>query len=208
MYKLYYSPGTASMAVHWTLIELGVPFELELVDFDSKAQKSPQHLARNPSGQVPTLEIEGRPYSETAALLMLLAERHPDSGFAPAPDEETRPGYFQLMIYLANSMLPAIRGYFYPQDFAGSEDAVKANAEQRLQAAFARIDSELFDDYVLGPQITAADFLFTIICRWSRNMSRPAHTWPHLASYLSRMRQREGLREVHRREGLTDWIDG
>ena len=210
MYKLYYAPGTASMPVHWMLIELGVPFELELVDFALETQKSPQHLARNPSGQVPTLEIEGRPYSEATALLMLLAERHPETGFAPNPDDPSRPAYFQLMIYLANSMLPAIRAYFYPQDFApaGSEKDAQASAERRLQAGFHRLDSELSDgrEYVLGSQLTAADFLFTIICRWSRNMSRPAGTWPQVARYLSRMKQREGLRQVHQHEGLTDWI--
>ena len=43
-YTLYYSPGTASMAVHWMLIELGVPFEARLVDFADGAQKSPEYL--------------------------------------------------------------------------------------------------------------------------------------------------------------------
>lgn len=210
MYKLYYAPGAASMPVHWMLIELGVPFALELVDFASKEQKSPQHLARNPSGQVPTLEIEGVPYSEVTALLMILAERHPATGFAPTPDERSRPAYLQLMIYLANSMLPAIRAYFYPQDFASAanENEIKKYAESRLHAGFDRLDTDLSDgrEYVLGSQLTAADFLFTIICRWSRNMSRPADTWPRLASYLRRMKQRQGLQEVHRCEGLTDWI--
>lgn len=212
MYRLYYSPGTASMAVHWMLIELGVPFELELVDFESKAQKSPEYLARNPSGQVPTLEIDGKPYSEATALLMLLAERHPEAALAPPPGDIARPAYLQQMIFLANTMLPAIRGYFYPQDFVApdGESAFKANAETRLASGFERMDRMLSDgrSYLLGDQLTAADFLLTVISRWSRNMSRPGDTWPHLGSYLARMKQRESLRAVHEREGLTDWIDG
>ena len=52
---LYYSPGSASMLAHWLLIELGVPHELRLVDTAAKAQKSPEYLALNPNGVVPTL---------------------------------------------------------------------------------------------------------------------------------------------------------
>ena len=81
-YLLFYAPGTASLAVHWMLIELGVPFEAELVDI--KAERSEAYLRLNPAGRVPTLVVDGTPVSESAALLMLLAERHPEGGFAPA----------------------------------------------------------------------------------------------------------------------------
>ena len=58
MYKLYYSPGTASMAVHLTLLELGVAHSLARVHFDTNAQRSPEYLRLNPRGQVPTLLID------------------------------------------------------------------------------------------------------------------------------------------------------
>jgi glutathione S-transferase len=53
MYTLYYSPSTASTAVHWMLIELEVPFDLVLVDIAAKAHKSPEFLRINPNGHVP-----------------------------------------------------------------------------------------------------------------------------------------------------------
>jgi glutathione S-transferase len=209
MYTLYYSPGAASMAVHWMLVELGVPFELELVDFASEAQKSPEYLAKNPSGRVPTLAIDGRTYGESTALLMILAERHPEHGLAPAPGHPGRAAYLELMVYLANNLLPAVRAFFYPQDFPGAEDEVQDNARQRIEAVFTRLDGRLADGrkFILGSDITAADFLVTVACRWSRNLPRPAKNWPHLGPYEARMKQREGLRAVHRREGLTDWIN-
>ena len=83
MYKLYYSPGTASLAVHWMLIELKVPFELVLTDIEKGAQKTPAYLKLNPAGRVPTLLVDGAPLSDCAALLMLLAERHLTANFAP-----------------------------------------------------------------------------------------------------------------------------
>jgi glutathione S-transferase len=38
MYVLYYSPGTASLAVHLALLEIGIPYELREFDFERGAQ--------------------------------------------------------------------------------------------------------------------------------------------------------------------------
>ncbi len=212
MYTLYYSPSTASLAVHWMLIELGVPFELVTVDFESKAQKSPEYLAVNPSGHVPTLVIDGVPHFECAALLMLLAERHPEAGLSPAPGTPQRADYFQWMFYCANTLQPAYRAWFYPDEPEGADniEASQRHARARIETAWDRIDALLSDGraYMLGPQISALDFLTTMLTRWSRNMPKTASAWPHLGAYINRMRKMPSLREVHAREKLTDWIDG
>src|SRR5579863_2515086 len=96
-YRLFYMPGTASFAVHWMLLEIGAPFELSKVDFAVKAQHAPEYLALNPDGVVPTLIVDGTPRSETAALLMLLAERHPEARLAPASGDPGRPEFLQTM---------------------------------------------------------------------------------------------------------------
>lgn len=210
MYTLYYSPGAASFAVHWMLIELGVPFELKPIDFAAGEQKSPEYLKLHPDGKVPAMIVDGRPCTETTALLMLLAERHPEAGFAPAAGSDGRASYLELMTYLAYNLMPAFRAWFYPQDFGGPDDVerVKESARTRVERMFDRLDSRLSDgrEYLLGSKVTAADFLATMLARWSRNMPKPASAWPRLGRYLERMKERESLREVHRREGLTDWI--
>ena len=55
--------------------------------------------------------------------------------------------------------------------------------------------------------MTTVDFQLTMLMRWSRKMPKPATRWPNIASYLKAMRARPGLREVHAREGVHDWID-
>ena len=55
-YTLYYSPGSASLVVHWMLIELDAPHTLALVDTAAGAQKQPEYLALNPNGVVPTAD--------------------------------------------------------------------------------------------------------------------------------------------------------
>lgn len=212
MYTLYYAPGTASFAVHWMLIELGVPFELKEVDLDAGEQKSPEYLKLNPKGKVPTLIVDGQPCTECAALLMLLAERHPEASLAPLQGAPERPKYLELMVYLANTLMPAFRAWFYPPDFGGLErsEEIRENARGRIEAAFDQLSALLWDgrQFLLGESCTTADILATMLARWSRNMPKPAGAWPNLNPYLARMRQREGLREVHAREGLTDWISG
>ncbi len=212
MYTLYYAPSTAALAVHWMLIELGVPFDLVEIDLAAGEQRSAAYLAVNPSGHVPALIVDGRPRAECAALLMLLAERHPEAGLAPAPGAPERADYLQWMIYFANTLQPAFRAWFYPDEPAGPEqaDAAMAHARPRIKAAFARLDRWFADGraYLLGERLSAADFLATMLARWSRNMPKPATEWPHLGGYVDRMRAMPSLREVHAREGLTDWIDG
>jgi glutathione S-transferase len=208
-YTLYYSPGSASLAVHWMLLELGVPFEAKLVDIDSNAQKAPEYLRLNPAGRVPTLVVDGVPHGESAALLMLLAERHPEKKFAPAPGASTRADWLETMIYLANTLLPAMRDWFYAEkdgDPQGAE-AVKALARRRIEGAWDRLDARLADGriHLLGNELSTVDFLGTMLMRWSRNMPRPATTWKHLAPYIQRMRARPYFIEVNDREGLKDW---
>jgi hypothetical protein len=50
-YTLYYSPGAASMAVHWMLIELGIEFDAKLVNIDAGEQRAPEYLRMNPAGR-------------------------------------------------------------------------------------------------------------------------------------------------------------
>ncbi len=209
-YTLYGAPGTASMCVHWMLIELGVPFEFVALDFGKNAQKDPVYLRINPSGQVPSLIVDGKAHAEAAALLMILAERHPERGFAPAIGAPDRAEYLQWMVTLANTLMPAFRLFYYADEGAGPENvaATKAQAEIRIAKVWDRVDALLSDGrpFLLGPQMRAADFLMTMLTRWSRNNTRTAMDWPHLKSYVERLREMPSYRETHRREGLEGWI--
>ena len=211
MYTLYGSPSTAGTAIHWLLLELGVPFEARMLDFEAGEHKGPAYLAINPDGVVPTLIIDGAPVTEMAAIATLMAERHPEAGFAPAVGSAERAAYLSWSFWLANGLQPAFRAWFYPHEPAGDQgvDAVQASARARIEAGLARLDTHLADrDFIVGDSFTTVDLLATILCRWSRNMPKPATSWPNLKRYVDRIRQRPALREVHAREGLTDWIDG
>ena len=205
MYRLYGSPSTASLAVHWMLLELHVPFEVVWLDFEDKAQKSDDYLRLNPNGVVPTLIVEGRAVSETGAILMLLAERHPEAGFAPPPGSPERGAWLQWMVWLANGPMASFRLWFYEADLPGID---RAALQAKIERYWDRIDARLAGrSWIVGETMSTVDLQLAMLARWSRNMPRPATAWPNIAAWLAPIRARPALREVHTREGLTDWIN-
>ena len=123
MYTLYYMPGAASMAVHWLLIEIGAPHELRRVDGEAGEQKRPEYLKLNPNGVVPTLLVDGEPMYESAALVLMLAARHPAAGLLPRPGSRAEAMYLQWALHFANTLQPAYRAGFYPDEPAGAAHA-------------------------------------------------------------------------------------
>jgi glutathione S-transferase len=209
VYTLYYYPGTASMVVHLTLLELGVPYGLEKVDFDSDAQRSAEYLRLNPRGQVPTLIIDDKPYFESAALLMILAERHPEARLAPAPGSPLRADWYQWIVFFTNSLGPAYRKWFYPPDLGNDEHppAIREALRNSIEGSWAFVDAHLqsHGPYMLGKDFSGVDLLAVMYMRWSRNMPRPALEWPSLRRLADLVRARPSWRRMYELEGLTDW---
>lgn len=209
MYTLYYSPGAASLLPHLLLLEMGVTYELRRVDTASGEQRSPEYLRLNPNGVVPTLIVDGQPCAETAALLLLLCERHPEAGLAPAIDAPERAAFLQGVLYLANTLQPAFRLWFYPGD-VGTVDAaaLKEGLRVRIETCFDRLADQLADGrpYLLGERLSALDLYATMLMRWSRNMPRPATEWPALKALADRVRARPSWRRLYEIEGLTEWV--
>ncbi|HEX6550040.1 MAG TPA: glutathione S-transferase family protein [Gammaproteobacteria bacterium] len=210
MYSLYYSPGAASMAVHLMLLELGVPHELRRLDLDARQQKSADYLRLNPNGLVPTLIIDGTPHCECAALLMLLAERHPEANLAPPPGAGQRATYLQWMVNFANTLQPAFRQWFYPLEHgpAGHEAEIKQLASKKVETAWDRLAAHLDagGPYVLGREFGLIDLYATMLMRWSRNMPKPATAWPQLKTLADRIKARPSWKRLYEIEALTEWM--
>lgn len=209
MYTLYYSPGTASMVVHLALLEIGAPHRLERVDFDKNAQHGAEYLRLNPRGQVPTLVIDGKPYFESAALLMILAERHPEARLAPAAGSALRADWYQWIAFFTNALGPAYRYWFYPPDLGSEEHppAVHEALRGRIEDSWALVDAQLAANgpYMLGAEFSGADLLALMYMRWSRNMPRPATDWPALNKLAGLLKARPSWKQLCEIEGLIDW---
>ena len=209
MHTLYFSPGAASLVVHWLLIELDVPHELRQLALAAGEHKRPEYLALNPAGVVPTLLIDGTPHAETTALVMHLADSQPAACLAPMLGSADRARYYEAMVRCANGLQPAFRRWFYPDNVSDANDAaaLRNGVQQQIETCFARFDADLADgrSYLLGEAVSAADFLLTMLMRWSRNMPKPATEFPHLAGLAARMKARPSFAKLYAREGLTEW---
>jgi glutathione S-transferase len=208
VYKLYYYPGNANLAPHMLLEELGVGYELALVDRDNNAQKSPEYLKLNPNGRIPTLIDGDLVLYETAAICLHLVDRHPQAGLAPAFGTVERAEFYKWLVYLTNTLQAELLTYFYPERLSNDAEAtaqVKAHAEARIGGMLDLIENAFAvhgGPYLLGARYSAVDPYLLMLCRWTRNMGNPARNRRQLGGYLERLVARPAIQRAFAGEGL------
>lgn len=206
--QLHYYPSNASMVPHLVLEELGVPYELVLVDRGVNAHKSPAYLRLNPNGLIPVLVDGDLVLYETAAVCLHLADTHPNAGLAPPLGTPQRAQFYKWLMWLTNTLQSALILYFYPERWADTPEAiaqVKAHAERKIGGMLDQLDAELAR--VGGPWFSGAtygvlDAYVLTLCRWTRGFGRPARELAHLGPYLRHVLARPASLRVFDREGL------
>ena len=79
-----YWRSSASYRVRIALNLFGVDHEVVPVDLLAKDNKSPEHLARNPQGLVPVLDIDGLRLTQSLAIIDYLDQTRPGKNLVPA----------------------------------------------------------------------------------------------------------------------------
>jgi glutathione S-transferase len=170
MYTLYWSPGSASMAPHCCLEEAGVPYALQRIDTGKGEHQKPEYLALNPAGKVPTMLIDGGfTMTESAAMCMLIADRHPAAALAPPTDDLARGHFYMWLMHLSNTLQPAMLRYYYPDRHTTAEsEAVATKAQEEVATVWSRIDAHLRlkGPYLLGARYSAADIFCAMLSTW------------------------------------------
>lgn len=213
MIQLFYSPGTACLAPHFLLEELGIAYELVLIDTAKQQHQEAAYLKLNPKGKIPFL-IDGELHlSESAAICLYLAEKYADarqvSHLNPAIGTIERAGLYQWMFYLSNTLQAELLSYFYPERLSNDEATavqVKAHAEQRVAEMLRYIDTQLTitpGTYLLGQELSCADLFLFMLCRWTRGMTKPAREYPLLKPYLQKLFDRPSIRNSLAQEGIS-----
>ncbi|MFZ6816801.1 glutathione S-transferase family protein [Undibacterium sp. Ji22W] len=216
MIQLFYSPGTACLAPHFLLEELGLAYELVLVDTSKQQHQTEAYLKLNPKGKIPLLIDKNNAeltLTESAAICLYLAEKYAtqatNAHFNPAPGSLQRAQLYQWMMYLSNTLQAELLSYFYPErmsDDTSGAAQVKAHAEERVAQMLTYIETQLSTsdgEFLLGVDISIADLFLFMLCRWTRGMQKPARAYPQLAGYLERLFNRPSIQNSFAQEGIS-----
>jgi glutathione S-transferase len=210
MMQLHYFPSNASMTPHMVLEELGVPYELVLVDRTKNAQHSPDYLKLNPNGKIPVLVDGELVLYETAAITLHLADTHAAAGLAPPLGTPERALFYKWLMWLSNTLQAEMPLYFYSDRWADTPEAVaqvKSRAEAHIAGMVDQLDAELArhgGPWFLGERYSVLDPYVLMLCRWTRGMARPARTLPQLGPYLQRVLARPAVQRAYAQEGLGE----
>jgi glutathione S-transferase len=208
-YKLHYFPANASAAPHMILEEIGAEYALSLVDRSKNAQKSSEYRKINPNGRIPALEDGSLVLFEAAAIVLHLADQHPEAALAPPLGTPARAQFYQWLIFLTNSLQEELMIYQYPDRLAGDDAAaaavVKQGSEKRASDFLDVIERHLSANgpYFLGAQFSAADLYLTMLARWAQPLGVPPRARPAVAALLDSVTARPAVRRAYSDEGIT-----
>jgi glutathione S-transferase len=195
------------MAPHFILEALKVDFELIMVDRKTKAQKSPDYLALNPTGRIPTLIDDGFALFESPAICVHLAESHPASGLIPKVGDKNRALFLQWMMYLTNTVQAELMLYSYPQKHTTDVKtcaSIVAAQEGRITEMFRLLDCELENkDFLIGQTISACDYFLFMLAVWADELKTPPLSFTHLSKYLRKLAKRDAIINVCKKEKLS-----
>ena len=173
--KLYFAPGSSSMAVHIALHEVGAPFETQTMSFHKKDMRQPWYLAINPAGKVPTLLVDGRPLTEVAGCLFYLAKRFPEAKLLPEGIEAEAQAV-SWMSFIASTLHPARRqGLEHVTEVWTIADR-KLGANGWALGSYSIVDIHLFRLYwrMVNAQQPGPTGLPNLAAHYARMMVRPA----------------------------------
>lgn len=178
---LYLMPGSSSMAPHIALHEVGAPFDNHVIQLASKDHRTPQYLAVNPEGKVPTLLVDGRPMTEVAAILFYLARTFPAAKLLPEGDVEAEAQIISWMSFIAASVHPAR---------AKGAD----HAREVWQLADRRLGTR---EWAVGDRYSIADIhLFRLFWRFRGSLKPAPEEFPNLTAHYDRVMQRPAVRKT------------
>lgn len=159
-----YWRSSASYRVRIALNSISESYRSVPVDLLAKAHKAPEHLARNPQGLVPALDIDGERFTQSLAIIEYLAETRVDSGFLPE-DAVGRERVRTLSYAIAMDIHPICNLGVVSHVMASAEDGEAARRDWMRKfigeglAAFERLlDHPATGHFCHGDSPTMADF--------------------------------------------------
>ena len=204
--KLMYSPGACSIGIHVLLVEIGKPYEAQLVNLREGAQFKPDFTAVNPKSKVPTLvRDDGSVLTEYPAIAFWLARTNPDKKLLP-DDADAQARVLEALDYAVSTVhMQGFSRLFRAANYTpnpADEDKVKERGKELVEKGFAVLDKALAGKDYLAGSFSIADSALFYVEFWGgkrMNMKLP----PNCEAHLNRMLARPAVQRVLQQEGLN-----
>lgn len=189
---VYGAAGTGSVMVEATLTLLGLPYRV-VERRPHKDQADADALAAlNPLRQVPSLVLpSGELMTESAAILIWLADAHPRSRLSPAVDAPERPAFLRWMSFVATQIYAL---YWVRDDLSrlaadkAHEPVIRARTTERIAVCWAQMEQQVSPGrYLLGEALTVLDLYVTVISRWGPRRARFYDLAPRMGDVVRRI---------------------
>ena len=203
---LHYAPDNASLCIRLALERLGLGYRTALVDRAARGQKAESYLKLNPNGLIPVLETPDGVLFETGAILLWLDEARPGV-LMPEQGTPARAEALTWLVWLANTLHPAMRMLFYPDQYLPDDpDALRAATRARLVRLYALAEARL-PDTALDPELSALGCYLGPMLRWSALYGGTTDwfelaRWPRLDAFARAAETAPEVRRVAEAEGL------
>ena len=186
--KLYYYPGACALADHIVLEWIGATYDL--VEMNRTSVKSPDYLALNPNGNVPLLQDGDFLLTENVAILVYLAELHPEARLLGDGTPRGRAEVLRWLAFLNSDVHGAFKPIFSPWHFypdeAGAPEVVEA-ARGRVRDFLERLDAQLdHREWLAGERSIADPYLFVML-RWAVGQEIDIADLDNLVRFMERM---------------------
>ncbi len=200
MIKLFGAAGSGSVAVEAALTLLDLPYEvMEAVTWEDPEARE-RVAALNPMRQVPALiSSSGEVMTESAAILIDLADRHPAARLSPLPGDPMRAQFLRWMVYVSSAIYslywikPDVSRIGAPPEAA--LDVVDA-IHDRISFCWASMDAQIEPQkYILGDELTVLDLYVAVISRFGPWRRRFYEVAPNLTPIVRRVDSDERLAE-------------
>ena len=197
MLKLHFAPNSRAGRIVWLLEELGLPYEINKMDFHPKALKSDEHRSRHPLGRVPVLDDGDTRLFESGAIVEYILERHKNGGLKPDPSATEFPDYLQWFHYCEGMVMPPINiivvnTILLPPE--RQDPRALGQAQRLLAKALSPIDGALYGrDYLIG-SFSAADIMLGHACFMSNQLGYVSDDLVNLKAYVEKIANRSAFK--------------
>lgn len=203
-YLLWGEPDSGSFMIEAALAEAGQKVDLVDLDLTKDEQHDAAFMAINPSGKVPALRFpDGEVVVQSAAILIALAEEHPDAGLLPPMGAPDRRYALRWLIHVAAEIYPLIELYDYPLRFAPpetSDTAMRSQVRRRIRERWQLVERACADHgSFLISGFSAIDLAIAVISGWSIGEEWRAKECPKITRVVETVGTRQSIASVWNR---------